>query len=155
LSLVHGRIDEATELLKAAPQQSPRLARLRGRAALACNDHLAAIRYFKEALGDAPFDRVSISELGKALFLAGDRAAAEGYLARARRLDDVYSLINRVSRPNRENEPPDLTRLGKACEAAGLREEAKGWYALAIAREPLDTVAQQALSALRRAMMTE
>jgi tetratricopeptide (TPR) repeat protein len=151
LCLVHGRIDEANALLDRAPKQSPRLARLRGRAALTRNDHAAAIRYFKEALGDAPFDRVSISELGKALYLAGDRAAAEGYLARARRLDDVYSMINRVSRPNRENEPPDLTRLGKACEAAGLREEAKGWYALAIAREPLDSVAQQALSGLRRA----
>jgi tetratricopeptide (TPR) repeat protein len=155
LCLVHGRIDEASALLDRAPEGSPRLARLRGRAALTRNDHRAAIRYFKEALGDAPFDRVSISELGKALVVAGDRAAAEGYVARARRLDDVYSLINRVSRPNRENEPPDLTRLGKACEAAGLREEATGWYALAIAREPLDSVAQQALSGLRREMTTE
>jgi tetratricopeptide (TPR) repeat protein len=152
LSLVHGHIEEANALLDQAPRGNPRLARLRARAALLRNDHAAAIRQFQEALSEAPYDRVSISELGKALILAGDRPAAERYLTRARRLDDVYNLINRVSRPNRENQPPDLTRLGKACEAAGLREEAMGWYSLAIAREPLDTVAQQALAEMRQTM---
>ena len=149
LSLVHGRIEEAFALLEEAPQAHPQLARLRGRAALLRNDHAAAIRHFRSALSDVPFDRVSNSELGKALMLAGDRKAAEGYLARARRLDDVYNLINRISRPNRENQPPDLTRLGTACEDAGLRQEATGWYALAIAREPLDPLAQQGLYRLR------
>ena len=138
------------ELLDDAPLGNPHLARLRGRAALARSDHRAAVRHFQEALGGAPYDRTSIAELGKALILAGDHRAAERYLARARRLDDVYNLINRVSRPNRENQPPDLTRLGKACEAAGLREEAMGWYSLAIAREPLDAVAQQALAGMRQ-----
>jgi hypothetical protein len=61
----------------------------------------------------------------------------------------VYSLINRVSRPDRENQLPDLTKLGAACEAAGLCEEAKGWYELAIGREPMDALAQQGLRRLR------
>ena len=117
---------------------------------LSCaGDHAAAIRHFREALTDAPYDRVAISELGKALVLAGDRPAASEYQTQARRLDDVYNLINRVSRPDRENQLSDLTRLGKACEAAGLREEAQGWYELAIAREPLDAEAQQGLRRLR------
>jgi tetratricopeptide (TPR) repeat protein len=150
LSLVHGRGEEAIALLDKAPRGNAQLARLRGRAALLRNDHAAAIRHFQDALGEASYDRVSISELGKALVLAGDRPAAERYLERARRLDEVYNLINRVSRPNRENQPPDLIRLGKACEAAGLREEARGWYALAIEREPLDAVAQQAFAGLRQ-----
>ncbi len=149
ICLVHGRIDKANALLEAAPRGHPHLARLRGRAALLRNDHAAAIRHFQEALKDEPYDRVSISELGKALVLAGDRTAAEGYLARARRLDDVYNLINRVSRPDRENQPADLTKLGSACETAGLTEEARGWYALAIAREPLDAEAQRGLGRLR------
>jgi tetratricopeptide (TPR) repeat protein len=152
LSLAHGRVEEANAMLDKAPRDNPQLARLRGRAALLRRDHASAIRHFKEALSEAPFDRSSISELGKALILAGDGPSAERYRARARRLDDVYNLINRVSRPNRENQPPDLTRLGKACEAAGLREEATGWYSLAIAREPLDAVAQQALAAMRNTM---
>src|SRR5262249_28348927 len=96
-----------------------------------------------------PYDRVSLAELGKALALVGDESASSGYLARARRLDEVYNLINRVSTPNRENQPPDLTELGRACEAAGLRDEARGWYMLAISRQPTDWQAQQALRRLR------
>lgn len=149
LSLVHGRIEEAIALLERAPRGNPRLARLRGRAALLRNDHVAAIGHFREALSGLPCDRVAICELGKALVLAGDRPAAQTYLARARQLDDVYNLINRVSRPDRENQLPDLTKLGKACEAAELRAEAKGWYELAIAREPLDAEAQRGLRRLR------
>jgi tetratricopeptide (TPR) repeat protein len=149
LELVHGRIEEAIALLEEAPRGCPRLARLRGRAALLRHDHVAAVGYFRDALSSEPGDRLAIAELGKALVLTGDRTAAQPYLAKARRLDDVYNLINRVSRPDRENRAPDLTRLGQACEEAGLREEAKGWYALAIAREPLDALAQQGLGRLR------
>jgi hypothetical protein len=60
----------------------------------------------------------------------------------------VYNLINRVSRPNHENQAPDLTELGRACEAAGLSDEARGWYMLAINRRPTDSEAQQALRRL-------
>ena len=70
-------------------------------------------------------------------------------MTRARQLDEVYNLINRIKRPGSENQPPDLTRLGRACEAAGLLDEARGWYMLAIGRDPLDTEAQQALHRLR------
>jgi tetratricopeptide (TPR) repeat protein len=94
---------------------------------------------------------VSLSELGKALLLTGDKSVAEGYLARARRLDDVYNLINRVRRPGLENQATDLTQLGRTCEAAGLVDEARGWYLLAIGRDPLNTEAQQALRRLREA----
>jgi tetratricopeptide (TPR) repeat protein len=149
MNLIHGRVDLAIALLEKAPQGHPRLARLRGRAALLRNDYAAAISQFRNALSQEPCDRVAICELGKALVLHGDRLAAETFLARARLLDQVYNLINRVSRPDRENQVPDLTRLGTACEAAGLREEARGWYELAIAREPLDSLAQQGLRRLR------
>jgi predicted Zn-dependent protease len=148
LNLVHGRVEAAIAGLEEAPRGHPRLARLRGRVALLRADHAAAIRHFREALTGEPYDRVAIAELGKALVLAGDRRAAQEYQMKARRLDDVYSLINRVSRPDRENQVFDLTRLGKACEAAGLRLEAQGWYGLAIAREPLDAEAQQGLRRL-------
>jgi hypothetical protein len=70
-------------------------------------------------------------------------------LTRARHLDEVYNLINRIKAPGSENQPPDLTRLGRACEAAGLVDEARGWFMLAIGRDPLDAQAQQALNRLR------
>jgi tetratricopeptide (TPR) repeat protein len=149
LRLNHGRIDEAMAMLKDAPAGHSGLARLRGRAALIGGDRAAAIRHFQDALSEEPYDRVSLSELGKALLLAGDKSSAERYLARARCLDDVYNVINRVRQPSQENQGPDLTQLGRACEAAGLLDEARGWYLLAIGRDPLDAVAQRALQRMR------
>ena len=89
LNLVHGRIEEANALLEQAPRGHPRLARLRGRAALSRHDPAAAIGHFREALSGQPCDRVAISELGKALVLLGDGPAArdvpgEGSPARRR-----------------------------------------------------------------------
>jgi len=149
LKLNNGHIDEAMAHLEDAPAGDPHLARLRGRVALMRGDHAAALAHFQAALSEEPYDRVSLTDLGKALLLKGDKAAAESYLARAGRLDDVYNLINRVRRPSQENQAPDLTQLGRTCEAAGLLDEARGWYLLAIARDPLDSEAQQALRRLR------
>ena len=155
LRLNHGRIDEAMAMLAEAPTGHSGLARLRGRAALMRGDRAAAIHHFKDALSEEPYDRVSLSELGKALLLAGEKTAAEGYLARARLLDEVYKLIIRVRRPNQENQAPDLTPLGRTCEAAGLVDEARGWYLLAIGRDPLDSEAQQALRRLSATAPTQ
>ncbi len=149
LKLNHGRVDEALAMLAASAARHPHLARLRGRVALMRGDASSAIGHFRDALSDEPYDRVSNAELGKALVLQGDRPAAERYLTRARQLDEVYNLINRIKKPGSENQAPDLSRLGRACEAAGLLDEARGWYLLAIGRDPLDAEAQQALHRLR------
>jgi tetratricopeptide (TPR) repeat protein len=152
MKLNHGRIDDALAMLRDAPEEHPCLARLHGRAALLRGDVTAAIRHFKRALSREPYDRVSLAELGKALALKGETNAARECLSRVKRLDDVYNLVNRVSKPNQENEAPDLGRLGRACETAGLLDEARGWFALAIARDPLDSEAQKALHRLRDAV---
>jgi tetratricopeptide (TPR) repeat protein len=151
LKLKQGRVDEATKLLENAPGNDPQLARIRGRFALMRHDHKAAIRYFQDALTEEPYDRVSFTELGRSLLLSGDKSNAEFYLARARHLDDLYNLINWVRRSDQENQPSDLTQFGRTCEAAGLIDEARGWYLLAIGRDPLNTEAQQALQRLREA----
>jgi tetratricopeptide (TPR) repeat protein len=152
LKLNQGRVDAAMKRLEGVPGDAPepRLARIRGRFALMHHDHRAAIRHFQDALAGDPFDRASLAELGKSLLLSGDKAAAETYQARARRLDDLYNLLNWVRRPDQENAPSDLTEFGRACEAAGLLDEAHGWYLLAIGRDPLNAEAQQALQRLRR-----
>jgi tetratricopeptide (TPR) repeat protein len=149
LKLSHGQVDEAVALLDGAPVHHPHLARLLGRVAMMKGDRDAAIRHFREALSGEPHDRVCLSELGKALLLKGDKQAAEIYLARAKRLDDVYNLINRVRKPNQESRLADLTDLGRACAAAGLLDEARGWYSLAITRDPSDPEAQGGLHRLR------
>ncbi|MGP0068902.1 MAG: tetratricopeptide repeat protein [Isosphaeraceae bacterium] len=149
LKLNHGQTDEAMAMLSESGENTPHLARLRGRMALQRGDFEAASRHFRSALSDEPYDRVSISELGKALLLKGDREAAESYLTRARQLDEVYRLVNRVSKSDQPNQALDLNQLGKACEGAGLLDEAKGWYQLAIGLNPLDADAQRALHRLR------
>jgi tetratricopeptide (TPR) repeat protein len=151
LDLNHGRTDEAMAKLKGTEINTPHLARLRGRVALMRGDVDAASRHFQEALSDEPYDRVALSELGKALLLKGDRDAAQTYLTRAKQLDEVYRLVNRISKSDRPNEAIDLKPLGKACEGAGLVDEARGWYMLAIGVDPLDTDAQRALHRLRDA----
>jgi tetratricopeptide (TPR) repeat protein len=151
LRLNQGRIDEAMALLEDAPDDDPLLARIRGRVALMRHDYEAAIRHFKAAWTEEPYDRVSLTDLGKALALFGDTATAETFLARGRRLDDVYNLFNWVKRSDQPNQPSDLTRFGLTCEAARLADEARGWYLLAIGRDPLDSEAQRGLQRLRGA----
>jgi hypothetical protein len=124
----HGRLEEATAMLKDTAADHPNLARIRGRVALMSGDVAAAIHYFRDALTEEPYDRVAVSELGKALVLMGDKSAAESYLARARSLDTLYNLLNRVRRPDRENQASDLNQFGRACESVGLLIEARGWY---------------------------
>lgn len=150
LKLEQGQLDEAVTMLKDAPQGEPHLCRIRGRVAMVRGDYVAAIRQFRDSLSDEPYDRMALSELGKALILRGDKAAAERYLAQARRLDEVYDLLGRIRRPDFENEPSDLIRLGRSCEAAGLLDEARGWFLLAISRDPLAAEPQQALLRLKR-----
>ena len=52
---------------------TPGLPAHRGRAALMRGDRAAAIRHFQDALSEEPYDRVSLSELGKVLLITGDR----------------------------------------------------------------------------------
>ena len=113
LKLNHGRVDEALEMLREAPEHNAHLARLRGRFALMRGDRAAAVRYFQDALSDEPFDRASLSEIGKALRIRGDKSAAQGYLARAKSLDALYNGIHRTSNPDRENQPADLLQVGR------------------------------------------
>jgi hypothetical protein len=83
--------------------------------------------------------------------LKGDLAAAQQYLDRVEKLNRIYNLVIRVRSPRRENQVSDLAELGDACEAAGLVDEARGWFTLAIAMNPLDADAQRALARMANA----
>ena len=143
-----GRFADAELMLAQAPANHPRIARIRGEVALRRRDVDAAIKYFKEALTGEPYDRVSPMHLAQALQLKGDKAAADFYLDRVQKLNRIYNLIVRVRSPSQENQVSDLADLGKACEEAGLIEEARSWHKLAITMNPLDAEAQRALARL-------
>jgi tetratricopeptide (TPR) repeat protein len=145
-----GRIDEAQELLTLAGDKShPRIARIRGEIALRRHDLDAAIKYFQEARSAEPYDRVSPMQLAQAYRLKGDKAAADAILDRLKPLNRLYNLIIRVKSPQGENQITALAELGSACEDAGLRAEAEGWYRLAIIIDPLDSAAQKGLHRIR------
>ena len=67
------------------------------------------------------------------------------------KLNKVYNQIVKVRSPARGNAISDLAELGKSCEDAGLLDEARGWYTLAITMNPLDADAQRALARLAKA----
>jgi predicted Zn-dependent protease len=136
-------------MLASAPANHPRISRLRGEMAMRHHDLDAAIKHFRAALSAEPYDRVSPMQLAQALKLKGDSAGAEVYLDRVGRLNRLYNLIIRIRSPGRENQVADLAELGRACEEAGLPDEARGWYTLAISIDPLNQAAQEALFRLK------
>jgi tetratricopeptide (TPR) repeat protein len=153
LALNLGKIEEAEALLVSAPANHPRISRIRGEMALRHHEFDGAIKHFQNALSAEPYDRVSPMQLAQAFQLKGDKASADAYVDRVKRLNRVYNLIVRVRSPKRENEITDLAELGKACEEAGLNEEASGWYILAITIDALDASAQQGLSRIGRSIV--
>jgi tetratricopeptide (TPR) repeat protein len=145
LAFHQGRLEEAQSLLEQGPGDHPGLARFRGRLAMLRKDPDAAAAHFRLALSSEPYDRISTFDLGQALSLMGKTEEGDRLLERAKRLNEVYNMVVRVRSPDRANVPPDLVRMASACEAAGLTEEARHWYLLAVSRDPLDTTAQQGL----------
>jgi len=146
-----GRIDEAERLLSlASDHKHPRIARIRGEIALRQRDLDLAIKYFQEARSAEPYDRVSPMQLAQAYQLKGEKAAADGILDAVKRLNRVYNLIIRIKSPTAANQISDLAELGDAFEQAGLCEEAKGWYRLAVIIDPLDSNAQRGLYRLQQ-----
>jgi hypothetical protein len=102
-------------------------------------------------LSAEPYDRVSPMQLAQALQLKGDKVTAHFYLEKVKRLNRVYNVLMQMRSPKRDEHITDLAGLGNACEEAGLNEEAKAWYSLAIATDPLDGLAQKGLYRTTRA----
>jgi tetratricopeptide (TPR) repeat protein len=137
--------DEAEQLLRSAPADHPSLARLRGRIALSHRDGPTAVRCFRLAEASDPGNRDTIFGLINALTLIGDERAAAPFREMARHIDELNSLMERVSAPAARTKIELLRDLGSANAVVGRIPEARAWYRLALAVEPLDPQAQQAL----------
>ena len=137
--------DKAEQLLASGPAGDPTLAKLRGRLALARRDAPSALRCFQVAYAHAPDDRDALLGLVNALTMVGDDKSAAPLRETAKNFELLNSLVQRAAIPNERENPRLLRDLGAACAAAGRDPEARGWYRLAIARDPLDIESQQAL----------
>jgi len=137
--------DKAEQLLASGHAGDPTLAKLRGRLALARRDAPSALRCFQVAYAHAPDDRDALLGLVNALTMIGDDKSAAPLRETAKNFELLNSLVQRAAIPNERENPRLLRDLGAACAAAGRDPEARGWYRLAIARDPLDIESQQAL----------
>ena len=147
IALGRGDDQPAETLLESGPDDHAGLSLLRGQLALARGDARGALHHFRIAYQRAPFQREAVFGLGKALQLNNDPTAAT-YLDQATKLDLLGTLMQKAAvEANRSD--PDLVRdLGAACAAVGRTPEARAWYNIVIARDPLDSRAQQALARL-------
>ena len=141
--------DRAEQLLASGKTGDTLLARLRGRMALSNRDAASAIRQFRVAFQADPDDRETVFGLMCALELAHETKAAEPFRELARNLERLNTLVHRAANSTARLAPGLLRELGDACVALHRGPEARAWYELAIARDPLDSASQRALFRLR------
>lgn len=139
-----GDMPAAARFLADGPTDHPRLARLRGQLALNRHDGAEAVRCFRLADAAEPNDGETLYGLAQALRVVGDRDAARPYARRAEAQRVLRDHLTNLA-SNREPRPVVCCRLAADCQAAGYLAEAQGWYRLAIAYEPTNRQAQQAL----------
>jgi tetratricopeptide (TPR) repeat protein len=141
--------DRAERLLSFGRIDDPMLARLRGRLALSRHDARLALHHFRIAHTADPEDHETIFGLLSALAMIGESEAALPFRESARNLEHLNTLIQRAAAPRALRDPGLLRQLGAAFLAIDRDAEARAWYALAIAEDPLDSESQQALFRLR------
>ena len=139
----------AEHLLTLAKNDDPALARIRGRLALSKRDNEAALHHFQIAFAADPEDRETVFGLVCALEPSGETKAAEPFRETARKLERLNTLVHRAATREARANPALLRELGEACAALHRDAEARAWYDLAIAHDPLDAVSQRALYGLR------
>jgi hypothetical protein len=137
--------ERADELLALAPPDDPVVARVRGRRALARRDGRSAVRHFQLAYAADPSNRDTIFGLISAWELLGNQKEAAPLRALARNLDRLNTLVLQAAKPDAPGNTALMKQLGATCAALHRNEEARAWFELAIARDPLDSSAQQAL----------
>jgi tetratricopeptide (TPR) repeat protein len=151
LALKRGDTSAAQTLVERGAANHPTLASLRGRLALARRDPQTAISHFQIAAKKDPYARENVLGLGQALRLAGNLEEAQTYLDRAKRMDELGSLLKVAGTDEGFSDPAMARRLARACEQLDRLDQARTWYRLALVRDPLDTAAQEGLFRIRQA----
>jgi hypothetical protein len=136
---------KADELIAQGPSDDAEFARFRGNQALAKGDARSAARYFRIAYAADPVDHETLFGLWAALEQLGDNTATKPIREAARNLDRLNTLLQR-GRAGEVRQSADLMReFGIVCAALRRDGEARAWLELAIAKNALDSEAQQVL----------
>jgi predicted Zn-dependent protease len=135
----------AEDLLSTVPNTQAEAARLRGELALARHDAAAATQFFRAAQTADPDHRDTLFGLGQALRLSGKDDEAKPLLQAAWARDKLAVLLERALTPDGRKEPRVLRQLGACCADLSCLPEARAWFKLAIAADPLDPESQKAL----------
>lgn len=149
LALDRGDAERAEALLKGGPAEHVELARLRAQFDQVRGDNAAALAQYRIAHRLDPDNRDTLFGLGSTLALIGKADEAAPYLKKTRDYDAIAPVIERLASMKRADDPRLFHTMGAAYEAVGRPDEARAWFRLAIARDPLDSEAQQALYRLK------
>jgi tetratricopeptide (TPR) repeat protein len=150
LALDRSDPDEAAALISEGPDSHAETVRLRGLLALSRHDPATAADWFRAALAVKPDDRRALNSLGVALKLTGRDDEAARRLESASRYDALVALTARLTEPMSAADADLHRRMGAASEAVGRLTEAREWYRLAIALNPLDSESQHGLYRLTK-----
>jgi len=149
LAIDRGEPAAAQAILASSPVDHPELAELRGELALIRRDGPTAVVEFRRALAAQPDDRRCLNGLAQALRVSGQDQAAQPLFTAVQRHDALIDLVRRAAEMTHRDDLELLCALGAACEALQLVPEARAWYDLALARDPLNSKTQIALYRLR------
>jgi tetratricopeptide (TPR) repeat protein len=149
LAIDRGDLAAAEAVLANGPADHAEAAELRGRIALARRDATAAAEEFRRGLTAQPDHHGCTAGLAQALRLSGRDEEAGPLVETVHRQSALIDLLGSASGHKGPPELKLLRALGAACEALQLVPEARAWYGLALAREPLNPEVQVALYRLR------
>jgi tetratricopeptide (TPR) repeat protein len=149
IALGRMRLDEVQSLLDRGPTEHVGLALLRGQFAVRMNDPATAARQFRIALRRDPTNREALQGLSAALEQLRDWEGASSTQKQAEQWRHLTSLLQKSTVFQIRTDKTLLTQLGEACEALGQIPEARAWYRLALAQDPLDPAVQKSLYRVR------
>ena len=148
LSRMH--LDEAQPLFDGGPAEHLGLALLRGQLAMRRNNPAAAVLQFHIALRLDPTDREALQGLALALQKLGQADQAAVYRQQFQQWRHLSDLLEKVRQSAQARRDPDLIqKVAAACENVGQLPEARAWYRLALAQDPLDPALQSSLHRVR------
>jgi tetratricopeptide (TPR) repeat protein len=137
--------ETADRLLALGRADDPALARLRGAEALGRRDAQKAAEQFRIAYAANPDEHETLFGYWVALELLGNRSEAKPIREAAHNLDLLNSALQRGRAPGAKQDATLRREFGLLCKALHRDAEARAWLQLAIAANPLDSEAQQAL----------